>query len=352
MSLFGKVLAVLNLLAAGGFLYLAATDYKARQDWSYSVFRYDLAINGLPVDQSQTDEQGRPAYLNIGEKLGQELTGSSEALTQEDALERLRTEMISRAENPAVKSTLVDPKSPFAGSKVAKWVEVLLPLATSVKEREAVRNRLSNLSDASTAPLEKKFNETFDEAKSFPERERKREAIARIFVALVDVLAPPPAQGGGGQPDAVESTDYRRARGVVGVEHLSAALDAQARRLEEMASHVDDGRNRERTRFAREHAALLASLLELHHELRSLKTIRDTKEVQAQKAKDLAAKQKELVAALKKQMGEEQTLTAAELDRLAAEQEELFKIRVLLRDAKRVNLELEAKVTELERKQR
>src|SRR5437588_8863191 len=49
MGLFGKVLAVFNVLAALAFVAVAAGDYSARQQWSYSHFRHQLAVHGLPV---------------------------------------------------------------------------------------------------------------------------------------------------------------------------------------------------------------------------------------------------------------------------------------------------------------
>ncbi len=60
MSLLGKILALVNILAAVGFIYLAASDYGKRQQWSYAVYRHDLAINGLPLDEKEVDVDGVP----------------------------------------------------------------------------------------------------------------------------------------------------------------------------------------------------------------------------------------------------------------------------------------------------
>src|SRR6516162_5064935 len=39
MSLFGKILAVVNIFAAAAFFYLVAADWGERQKWTYAVFR-------------------------------------------------------------------------------------------------------------------------------------------------------------------------------------------------------------------------------------------------------------------------------------------------------------------------
>ena len=50
MSLFGKLLLVVNLLAAGGFVYLATQDWKGRQTINAAGLRYLLVLQGLPLD--------------------------------------------------------------------------------------------------------------------------------------------------------------------------------------------------------------------------------------------------------------------------------------------------------------
>jgi hypothetical protein len=52
MPLGAKFLAFLNIIAAGGFVYLAAIDWNMRQAWSYEVFRQEVLLNGLPADQA------------------------------------------------------------------------------------------------------------------------------------------------------------------------------------------------------------------------------------------------------------------------------------------------------------
>jgi hypothetical protein len=71
MSLFGKILAVVNILAAIAFLVLAARDYGHRQEVTYQVFHAERVINGLPVDaQDDSDNPvGGPLVDQIGPRL-------------------------------------------------------------------------------------------------------------------------------------------------------------------------------------------------------------------------------------------------------------------------------------------
>jgi hypothetical protein len=50
MSLFGKILLVINLLAAGGFVYFATQDWKGRQTITAAGLRHQLILVGLPLD--------------------------------------------------------------------------------------------------------------------------------------------------------------------------------------------------------------------------------------------------------------------------------------------------------------
>jgi len=50
MGILGKILLVLNLLALGGFGFLAVQDWKGRQTIAAAGIRHVLLVNGLPLD--------------------------------------------------------------------------------------------------------------------------------------------------------------------------------------------------------------------------------------------------------------------------------------------------------------
>ena len=50
MGLFGKILLFVNLLAVGGFAFLAVQDWRGRQDITASGNRHILALEGIPLE--------------------------------------------------------------------------------------------------------------------------------------------------------------------------------------------------------------------------------------------------------------------------------------------------------------
>ncbi|HSQ58308.1 MAG TPA: hypothetical protein VLM40_21485 [Gemmata sp.] len=55
MTLFGKILLVLNLLLAAGFVYLATQDWQGRQNITAAALRHGLLVVGLPLGDAQND---------------------------------------------------------------------------------------------------------------------------------------------------------------------------------------------------------------------------------------------------------------------------------------------------------
>src|SRR5215212_1743148 len=63
MSLLGKILLVFNLLAGGGFVYLATQDLKGRQTTTAAGLRHILLVRGFPLEgASNFDEEGGVAF--------------------------------------------------------------------------------------------------------------------------------------------------------------------------------------------------------------------------------------------------------------------------------------------------
>ena len=60
MSLIGKLLAILNVLAAVAFVVIAGMDWQQRERWAYTVFRHDLFVDGLPIDDKENGPDLQP----------------------------------------------------------------------------------------------------------------------------------------------------------------------------------------------------------------------------------------------------------------------------------------------------
>jgi hypothetical protein len=56
MTILGKLLIVLNLLAAGAFTYLTLGDWKARKDLTKAAIVREIQLHGVPVEASRTVE--------------------------------------------------------------------------------------------------------------------------------------------------------------------------------------------------------------------------------------------------------------------------------------------------------
>jgi hypothetical protein len=55
MTLLGRILAILNVVAAVIFFALLAMDYGQRQAWSFAIFRLDLQLQGFPLETDNLD---------------------------------------------------------------------------------------------------------------------------------------------------------------------------------------------------------------------------------------------------------------------------------------------------------
>jgi len=58
MSILGKLLIVLNLLAAGAFAYLTLENYKVRHNLTTAALQRDVALGGLPVEPGDARDFG------------------------------------------------------------------------------------------------------------------------------------------------------------------------------------------------------------------------------------------------------------------------------------------------------
>src|SRR6516165_9556435 len=92
MGLFGKILAILNALAALAFLALAAMDYGARHAWEFAILNQQFLVRGLPVDDKEKNADGQVLKDLIGKEtksrlgLGNEVTQAEMARSRHDQL--------------------------------------------------------------------------------------------------------------------------------------------------------------------------------------------------------------------------------------------------------------------------
>jgi len=167
MSLFGKILALFNILGAIGLFVLAVMDYGKRQQWAYSVLQHELVLIGLPLDDKETDEQGRPMVDRLAPATIAAVyagTGNDNRPTQVDEVKR-------------VKEFFEGKLSALQGDERAQTdllARILLPLSESYLEREellAARHYFG--SPARFEELKGRYQRGFADAKKFIEDDPK-----------------------------------------------------------------------------------------------------------------------------------------------------------------------------------
>jgi hypothetical protein len=161
MSLFGKILALLNIFGAIAVIYFASSVYSKRKAWAYSKLRHDLVLRGLPLDEQEEESNqefivkllGHPTEDATLNAIFQQ-AGGNPVPTQIAEVQRVKGQLdskISGETTPRGKTYLLS--------------RILLPLADQHVEREqllACQSWLAN--DADLAKFKDRYVKAFAEA--------------------------------------------------------------------------------------------------------------------------------------------------------------------------------------------
>src|SRR6516162_4943535 len=112
MGIAGKILAIANVLAAIAFIAVAALNYGQRQVWSFAVREQEFQINGLPVDDEETDADGNILVNLVNARVQRDLGIPQTVKVQTKALDERKNALLNAA-----------------GDDSAKLQAVLIPLA-------------------------------------------------------------------------------------------------------------------------------------------------------------------------------------------------------------------------------
>lgn len=331
MSILGKVLAVLNVLAAIAFLCLAALDYGKRQAWMFAVLQQDFILRGLPVDENHKDVNGRPLVNALGNRMQKELFAglSGPVKTQKDEVENrykaLRGE-IDAAPEPAAKKALIE--------------NALLPLTRTWGQRDELRRKIRDPKVdvdallAADGPVETAFKEALqgktvaDETLGLEER---RQAIAHLLFNLSD------------KPD-----DQRRALAVVGVQAYTHEVDSQATALRNMIPQIQHALDADLTAFEGEHKELVRQIALLAEKVRHLEETLQKQTLLAQHHRTLVAARKGDVQTISAEIAEAQKATTIALEGQSRLEQALFQAHQAIAAAAEKNLQLLQEISALE----
>ncbi len=301
MSILGKVLAVLNVLAAALFIFLAAADYGRRQTWTYAVYRLDLDLDGLPVDADQRDADGGRAVDKVSDKTMQEMFRSVGGVPANLPPEE-RTQLAEvRRVHDKLKQDIDQSPPP---QRLAKARSLVLPLQRTQRDRILMYQRFTKEKPddllGPEGPFEKAFSEVLapqsPAGKPWTAADRKA-AIAHLLFNL--------------NPDRsafnLESlfnlgadTEWgERVQVVVGQAALADEVNRQASAVAAMTDEVKTLVDQDRARFEARHRQVIGELQVLAQGLANRRTALATATEQLNRHKVLLTARQQDLAALR-----------------------------------------------------
>lgn len=325
MSLFGKILAVLNVLVAIVFLVLAGMVYSKRQAWSYSHFRHQVAIHGLPVTDSDETWRlpGRTISRDLSTTALKEMftdSGGNEVRTQLDAVNDIKGQIEGGANG-----------QPDEAAKKRFIAGYLVPLARTGEQRESFQQMERN---KSSEDLLKELNEIFADAVAdrAPEAKgaqaRDLETRRRLIADLLYNVSP-------------DTNWHRRVQTVVGLQHYIGAADRQAANLQQMAARLNAAIVDEQNAFVRQYRTLLPQLQLLSEQVKDLDGKLKEQQDVLQKHTVLRNARQTEVTDLNKKIQEAVAVVATETATLDRLQKQLFALQQELASAQSNNQDLE-----------
>jgi hypothetical protein len=365
MSLLGKILVILNVLAAAGFLYLASQVWAQRLQWEDAALQHDLLNNGLPVDEDDKDREGFPKYKDLRTPLVKKIFPSDPVKTQKEEAERVRKKLLARLDD-----------SNLPGTKAQELARILVPLADEGEDRLRLYKRA--LDPAVTAPKEEELQQRFDAAfdtvvspslrtmrpdgstedKKPRDWGEQRRSYATLLGRLCEVLRddeiPDAKTDAKGNQDAMNAPIkdwkcYQRYLNVVGLAAAQKAMDDYTVALERATEGMQAAVDRDRDQFAANMTRKLAVLDDYAARVEAEKYAFNIEKERATKTQEQANKTRVEFDKVEGEMRKQQAETKKMLKEQADMERTLFASRQRMRDAFAENQRLERQIRELER---
>jgi hypothetical protein len=344
MSLWGKIFAVLNIVAATVFILVAGIDWGQRQRWAYSVYRHDLLVEGLPIDAKEQDPDGTPRVDKLSPATLNAILPSStgtQVTTQQDEVKRVRSLVEGKINDNNVPGT--------TGQKLSHY---LIPLARSAHQRDLLtaysRDKNAVPNEEVTKQLQADFNHEFDGVNEVGSDgakhslQQRKENAARLLFLLGEALHEDQ------NADYFASPAYKRFVNVVGLNGAARAADDESLLAQEMTNEAVSAHAAELGRAVTDLDEAVYRAQGYADAVERQEHFLKIKENEVSKAKSLVQARTEQVNALKDQLAGLQGKTAKSLaDQAKAEQEVMDRL-IELRDTGKKNQELEREIRRLE----
>jgi hypothetical protein len=329
MSLLGKVLTILNALAAIAFLVLAGMDYRARNDWAYGVFRHELAIHGLPLDDRDDSwRPGRPIVKDVSEKTLADLFSKAGSF---DKNVKTQLAAVAYAKKQALDFVDAGTNDQEKRDRIAlAW----LPQLTHASLRDDLRKRFASKSiDELRTELSTLFDYVTQELTK-PANQKSTAEVRRMMVADLLYNFNP-----GNEPELRE-----RCLATVGLEAYVGAADRQATNLFGMINNLDLAIREESAAFARQYQDLLPKLVLLNDQLKADRARLDQQKKILEQHNILYQARKAERDDLLEQIHRQSDLAAAETVSLGTLQQRLFDLQREIAAARESNEKLETQI--------
>lgn len=329
MSLLGKILTILNAITAIVFLVLAGMNYRARNDWAYAVFRHELAIHGLPLDDRDDSwRPGRPLVKDISEKTLVDLFSKAGSF---DKNGKTQLAAVAYAKKQAME--LIDSGADDK-QKRDLIARVWLPQVGHSSSRDDLRKRIA------TKPVEELRGEVatlFDyvtQELSKPEKDKSTADVRRMMVAdLLYNFYPTD------DPQLRERT-----QAVVGLEAYIGAADRQATNLFGMINNLEQTMREQSAAFVRHYQDLVPKLVLLNDQLKGDRARLDQQRKLLEQHNVLYQARKTERDELFDQIRRQGELAAAETASLSQLQQRLFDLQREIGAARETNEKLEGQI--------
>ncbi len=343
MSIWGKIFAVLNIVAATGFVLIAAMDWGQRERWAYAVYRHDLLVSGLPIDDKEKDPDGTPSVDRLSDQTLSAIEPSSTGTpvkTQQAEVDRVRK--------------LIDGKingGDVPGTKSQKLARYLLPLARTARERDDLLRAMTgpppNKPEDVEAALQQQFDKAFEGVKASGADgahsiEGRKAAAARLLFCLGEALHEDPAT------DYFTTPAYKRYVNVVGLTGAAQAANDQALVVQNMTDEAVNAFYAEQRQFADNLDAAGYRAQGVSDAVERQDRFLKLKEAEVAKAKQLVELRTSQLNALKDELAKLQGKTAKALSDQAKAEQEVMDRLIELRDTGKKNQELEREIRRLE----
>lgn len=358
MSLLGKIFALLNTMLAFGLGVVLVMDLGARQNWTYLVFRQDLAIHGLPLDSEETTPTGTNISGNLTDGILKsvfENAGNLPVYTQVDEVKRVYNEYEKKEKE------LPDDKS-----RDKLNAKILLENAITYTDRLALQRFLRedqadalakkwNIEAAKVGEQMKvEVNHLFLaggvlEKSKVPEGSIKisktetRSAIANLLLTMYQVFSDE------GMEAYSNETYLNRLVAVVGPDQASKALEGRGVVLRRDYDDLDAQLLRDRRNFVTEHREVLAEMRARATEVHDAEAFIKDYENRIKIQKGIVATEKIQLEKMEKDLANERVQTSQLVASLKNLSDGLFQVHKKLLGVREGNESLEKKLTTVEK---